>query len=132
MNVQNTTPNQHTNEDEIDLFELFMALWKGKWIIIATTFAFALSSVIYALSQPNIYRSEALLAPVEESGGLKMSGQLGGLAALAGVNLGGGGGSKVGLALEILKSREFLGRFIVKHELKPALMAVDSWNSESK
>jgi len=50
---------------------------------------------------------------------------------LAGVNLGGGGGSKVGLALEILKSREFLGRFIVKHELKPALMAVDSWNSES-
>lgn len=118
-------------DDEIDLVELFMALWKGKWIIIATTFVFAVGSVMYAISQPNIYRSEALLAPVEESGGMKIPGQLGGLAALAGVNLGSGGGSKVGLALEILKSREFLGRFIVKHELKPALMAVDSWNSES-
>src|SRR5690554_5721805 len=127
----NSQPQSAMHDDEIDLIEVFKTLWQGKWIIIATTFVFAVGSVMYALSQPNIYRSEALLAPVEESGGLKMSGQLGGLAALAGVNLGGGGGSKVGLALEILKSREFLGRFIVKHELKPALMAVDSWNSES-
>src|SRR5690554_656345 len=77
--IQRNSQAQSTiNDDEIDLFELFMTLWKGKWIIIATTFVFAVGSVMYALSQPNIYRSEALLAPVAESGGLKMSGQLGG------------------------------------------------------
>ncbi|MEP7893073.1 Wzz/FepE/Etk N-terminal domain-containing protein, partial [Vibrio parahaemolyticus] len=31
-------PNPQQGGDEIDLRELFKALWKGKWIIIATTF----------------------------------------------------------------------------------------------
>lgn len=127
----NSQPQSAMHDDEIDLIEVVKTLWQGKWIIIATTFVFAVGSVLYALSQPNIYRSEALLAPVEESGGMKIPGQLGGLAALAGVNLGGGGGGdKVALALEILKSREFLGRFIEKHHLKVAIMAVESWDAE--
>ncbi|MGE6286816.1 Wzz/FepE/Etk N-terminal domain-containing protein [Aeromonas media] len=32
-------------DDEIDLSELFIALWKGKWIIIATIFIFAVGAV---------------------------------------------------------------------------------------
>ncbi|HGE6125628.1 TPA: Wzz/FepE/Etk N-terminal domain-containing protein, partial [Vibrio cholerae] len=71
-------------DDEIDLRELFIALWKGKWVIIATTFVFAVGSVLFALSQPNIYKADTLLAPAESSGGgglAKMAGQLGGLAA---------------------------------------------------
>ncbi|RTE86074.1 MULTISPECIES: Wzz/FepE/Etk N-terminal domain-containing protein [Gammaproteobacteria] len=119
---------QQRYEDEIDLKELFIALWKGKWIIIAVTFVFAVGSVMYAINQPNIYRSEALLAPVEDSGGMNIPGQLGGLAALAGVNLGGSGGGKVALALEVLKSREFLGRFIEKYDLKAPIMAAENWN----
>ncbi len=75
-------PNpQQPIDDEIDLRELLGALWKGKWIIIATTFVFAAGAVLYALSLPNIYKSDALLAPAESSngGGLsKMAGQLGG------------------------------------------------------
>ncbi|RFD50841.1 Wzz/FepE/Etk N-terminal domain-containing protein, partial [Vibrio parahaemolyticus] len=31
-------PQQQSKDDEIDLRELFAALWKGKWIIIVTTF----------------------------------------------------------------------------------------------
>ncbi|MEP7970871.1 Wzz/FepE/Etk N-terminal domain-containing protein, partial [Vibrio parahaemolyticus] len=38
-------PNPQQGGDEIDLRELFKALWKGKWIIIATTFIFAIGSV---------------------------------------------------------------------------------------
>ncbi|WP_256931973.1 Wzz/FepE/Etk N-terminal domain-containing protein, partial [Vibrio parahaemolyticus] len=63
--------------------------WKGKWIIVVATFIFAIGSVLYSLSLPDIYKSDALLAPAESSngGGLsKMASQLGGLAALAGVN----------------------------------------------
>jgi len=60
--------SQTVADDEIDLRELFLALWKGKWIIIAITFVFALGSVLYTLSLPNIYKADALLAPAESSG----------------------------------------------------------------
>jgi uncharacterized protein involved in exopolysaccharide biosynthesis len=122
--------SQQNADDEIDLRELISAIWQGKWIIIVTTFVFALVGVFYALSLPNIYKSDVLLAPVVESSGLNIPGQLGGLAALAGVNLG-SGGEKTGLALEILKSREFIGRFIEKYDLFVPIMAADGWNRGS-
>lgn len=119
---------QQPADDEIDLRELFAAIWQGKWIIIVTTTLFAVAAVFYALSLPNIYKSEALLAPVSEEAGLKIPGQLGGLAALAGVNLGGGGADKTAMAMEIIKSREFLGRFIQKHDLFIPVMAAEGWS----
>lgn len=124
-------PNPHHGDDEIDLRELFKALWKGKWIIIATTFVFAVGAVLYALSLPNIYKADALLAPAESSngGGLsKMAGQLGGLAALAGVNLGAGESSQTDLAVQVMKSRQFVEAFINKHNLLVPLMAATDWD----
>jgi uncharacterized protein involved in exopolysaccharide biosynthesis len=119
------------DSDEIDLRELFSAIWAGKWIIIATTLLFSVAAVFYALSLPNVYKSEVTLAPAGESGGLNIPGQLGGLAALAGVNLGGKGGDKTALALEILKSREFLGRFIEENDLYVPIMAAKGWDRAS-
>lgn len=124
----NQEQKQHLADDEIDLAELFRTIWVGKWLIAGITAVFAVGSVLYALSLPNIYKSEVLLAPVEESGGLKIPGQLSGLAALAGVNLGGGGGSKTELAIEVLKSREFLGRFIETYDLLVPIMAAKGWD----
>lgn len=124
-------PNLQHGNDEIDLRELFKALWKGKWIIIATTFVFAVGAVLYALSLPNIYKADALLAPAESSngGGLsKMAGQLGGLAALAGVNLGAGESSQTDLAVQVMKSRQFVEAFINKHDLLVPLMAAKDWD----
>ncbi|HDM8158349.1 Wzz/FepE/Etk N-terminal domain-containing protein [Vibrio harveyi] len=120
-----------SKDDEIDLRELFNALWKGKWIIIVTTFVFAVGAILYALSLPNIYKSDALLAPAESSngGGLsKMAGQLGGLAALAGVNLGAGESSQTDLAVQVMKSRQFVEAFINKHDLLVPLMAAKDWD----
>lgn len=129
MSEQLTQPNSQVADDEIDLRELFRALWQGKWIIIVTTLLFSVAAVFYALSLPNVYKSEVTLAPVAEDAGLKIPGQLGGLAALAGVNLGGlGGGDKTGLAMEILKSREFIGRFIEQNDLYLPIMAAEGWN----
>lgn len=129
MSEQLTQPNSQVADDEIDLRELFKALWQGKWIIIVTTLLFSVAAVFYALSLPNVYKSEVTLAPVAEDAGLKIPGQLGGLAALAGVNLGGlGGGDKTGLAMEILKSREFIGRFIEQNDLYLPIMAAEGWN----
>ncbi|WP_282249860.1 Wzz/FepE/Etk N-terminal domain-containing protein [Vibrio campbellii] len=117
--------------DEIDLREFLKALWKGKWIIIVTTFLFAAGSVLYALNLPNIYKADALLAPAESSsgGGLsKMAGQLGGLAALAGVNLGGSDTSQTDLAVQVMKSRQFIEMFISKRDLLIPVMAAKDWD----
>jgi uncharacterized protein involved in exopolysaccharide biosynthesis len=120
--------------DEIDLSDLLAVIWQGKWKVVAITALFAVVSVIYAITQPNIYKSEALLAPAEQeqSGGLAgLAGQFGGLASLAGVNLSGNSSNKAQLAIEVLKSRQFTSEFIQKHNILLDLMAAESWNMEA-
>jgi len=119
-------------DDEIDLRELFTAIWQGKWIIVIITALFASASVYYAVNLPNIYKSEALLAPAEQDKAGGLVGQLGGLASLAGVNLGANGNvDKTQLAIEILRSRKFSREFINKYDILPDLMAAKTWNSET-
>jgi uncharacterized protein involved in exopolysaccharide biosynthesis len=56
--------------------------------------------------------------------------QYGGLASLAGVSLpGGGGANQSGYALELMKSRKFIGGFVERHDILPELMAVESWDT---
>lgn len=126
-----SNPTTSPADDEIDLRELFTILWEGKWIIIAITFVFAVGSVLYALSLPNTYKADVLLAPSENSNGgslSQMAGQFGGLAALAGVNLGSPESSQADLAMKVIKSRQFLDKFITENELLVPLMAVKGWD----
>jgi len=121
-------------DDEIDLKELVMVLWGGKWLISVVTSLAAAVSVVFALSLPNIYTASALLAPAESSGdgfsGLMR--QYGGLASLAGVSLPGGEeGSRAQLGMQLMKSRAFIGEFVERHDILPELMAVESWDRES-
>lgn len=120
-----------TPSDEVDLKALFIYLWNKKLIISLITFIFAVSSVVIALNLPNIYQAEALLAPAEDdknSGLASLAGQFGGLANLAGINVGGAGNKEVKLALEVLKSRKFSSQFIEKHDVLKELMATESWD----
>ena len=129
----NQTPDpQNYPADEIDLRELFATLWRGKWIIILVTTVFAVVGVFYALSQPNIYQSSVLLAPAQDEGGAGVSGQLGGLASLAGTSLGGGGSNQTVIAKAVLQSRAFLTDFIHRHDLVIPLMATEGWDIENE
>ncbi|GGE57803.1 LPS biosynthesis protein [Streptosporangium jomthongense] len=122
-----TTPRYA--DDEIELRELFATLWRGKWIIILFTIVFAAAGLFYALSKPNIYQASVLLAPVQDEGGAGgISGQLGGLASLAGINLGGGSTNQTIMAKEVLQSRAFLTDFIHRHNLMVPLMAAEAWD----
>jgi len=119
-------------EDEIDLRELWQVIWSGKWTIILVTFLFAAASVSYAILQPNQYKSEVLLSPSSSSGGGGL-GQMAGLAAMAGFNIGGGGGEvdKSQLALATLQSRDFLTKFINRHQLTVPIFAGKKWDINS-
>ena len=132
LNQANTPVQNNIADDEIDLRELFTAIWQGKWIIVIITALFASASVYYAVNLPNIYKSEALLAPAEQDKTSGLVGQFGGLASLAGVNLGANGNvDKTQLAIEILRSRKFSREFINKYDILPDLMAAKTWNSET-
>ena len=126
--------DQASMDAEIDLKELFMVLWSGKWLISAITAVAAASSVAIALMLPNIYTANALLAPAEQSGGgmSALMQQYGGLASLAGVSLPGGeAGSRSQLGMQMMKSRAFVGDFVKRRDILPELMAVKSWDAGS-
>ena len=132
---QNIQYTNNTNDDEIDLAELWRAIWAGKLLIIIITAVFAVSAVFYALAQPNIYKASAILSPASSEGGAGglagLAGQFGGLASLAGINLGGSSGDKTALALEVIKSRSFIENFISTHQLLVPLMAAKGWNVQT-
>ncbi|MDI9244988.1 Wzz/FepE/Etk N-terminal domain-containing protein [Marinobacter sp. CHS3-4] len=126
--VYDSKPNPN---EIVNLRELFATLWRGKWIIIATTFTFAVGGVFYALSKPDVYQASVLLAPTQDEGRRNIGGQLGGLASLAGINIGNAGANQTVMAKEVLLSRSFLTNYIHRHELMVPLMATEAWDSES-
>jgi len=131
--VQNNIQNDTQYDDEIDLRELFGALWAGSRKIIAITAVFAFVSVIYALSLSDQYKATVLLAPAHSdssdlSGAL---GQLGGLASLAGVDISGGDSSEAQMAQEIMKSWSFIDVFIAENNISVEVYAAEGWSRGS-
>lgn len=128
-------PNSFQSDDEIDLKELWNAIWTGKWLIVGITSVFAVASVLYALSLPNEYKSTVLLAPASSSSSSslgKLAGQFGGLASLAGINLGGGGAEdKSIIAMEIVKTWGFLESFIKDNQIEVEVFAAEGWTRTS-
>ncbi|HHK60459.1 MAG TPA: hypothetical protein ENJ73_01865 [Desulfobacterales bacterium] len=117
-------------EDEIDLLELWGVVWSGRWLIAGLTFLATAAAVLVSLYVlPVIYRSEAVLAPVE-----KEQGGIGALSGLVGslplpISLPGGGKSEHILAF--LNSRTLRERLIAKYDLLPVLYK-DIWDAERK
>jgi chain length determinant protein (polysaccharide antigen chain regulator) len=61
--TQNVQYAQPFEDDNIDLYELWITLWNKKWIVIGMTAVAALGSVVFALLQQPVYKAEALLLP---------------------------------------------------------------------
>lgn len=115
-------------DDRISLRQIWETLLRGKGIVIAVTVFFALASVAYALLATEIYRAEVLLVPAKEQSSPLISGQLGGLAAMAGVDIGDGNGVE---AMAVLKSRKFARDLIQDLDLLPVLFESE-WDAEGK
>ena len=103
-------------EDEIDLLELFNVIWINRYkIIIFTSIVFVLS-IVYSMSLPNIYQSKTILIPQGES---KSSvSQFSGIAALAGIDIGGDSGVSIDEQLKIIKDDyAFMKKLVIKHKI---------------
>ena len=131
--MQNDTQAPQPYDDEIDLRELFSVLWAGKILIVAITAVFALVSVGYALSLANQYKASAVVSPAQSGGSSlgAMAGQLGGLASLAGINIGSGESNETQEAMEIMQSWGFMEAFIQTHDLQVPIYAAIGWDKGS-
>lgn len=130
------TPNDAPEEyadDEIDLFQIWARLVENKWIVITTTLLGLLVATALAFIMTPKYEAKLVASSAEESkssGGIgALGGQLGGLAELAGVSLGGGGNKDAALAY--LKSRVFIEGFIKENGLMEILYA-KQWDATNK
>ena len=126
--------SQKQYEDEIDLRELFSTLWKGKWIIASVTTVFSLIAVVVMLMTPDQYRSTVVLVPAHNGSSSMMAGlssKLTGLASLAGVNVGSGGGDESQVAIEIMKSWGFVDKFIKEQGIEVEIFAATKWDADT-
>jgi len=84
------------HEDEIDLIALAKTLWEGRRTVIKTTLIFMVLGLFIAIFSAKEYTASTTMVPQSAEGGSKLGGSLGGLAAMAGINLGSmGGGSTI-------------------------------------
>ena len=125
------TTNQTVNDDEIDLLELLRVLFNHKFSILLFTLVFGVGAFVIAITTPNTYQADILVSSSEGGGvGSSLASQYGGLAAIAGIDLG-SGDTGLESALALLKSRKFIISFINEENLKPVLFP-DAWDPEAK
>lgn len=124
-------PPEPPADDEISLLDLWRVLVSYKWLILGMTLLTTAIAAVIAFTLPPVYRAEVTLAPVapEQGNGLSaLAGDLGGIASLAGINVG-SGTSSADKAIAVLKSRVFTDAFIKDEQLLPVLFS-DIWDAK--
>lgn len=84
--IADSAANMGSQEQEIDLIELAERLWQARWWLLKLGGVGAVIGLVIAFSLPKEYGTTVKLAPETEDVSRKMS-SLGGLAAMAGINL---------------------------------------------
>ncbi|WP_412499492.1 polysaccharide biosynthesis tyrosine autokinase [Vibrio furnissii] len=110
MTTQHSKAATENQSDEIDLGKLFGILIDAKWLIIATTFIFAVVGVVFAILSTPIYKADALIQIEQKSSGgiSSLVGDMGELFASE---------SSATTEIEIIKSRMILGDTVDKFNL---------------
>ncbi len=124
--------NENNFDENIDLKEAFQILVKNKFFLLKFTSSLVLVSLVLAIFLPNVYKSTALLAPVQEDvGGMPNLSQYSGLANLAGISLPDEISDKSLEAIERIKSYEFFSTYFLGNISIENLMAVKRWDLKS-
>lgn len=116
--------SQGDSSGEIDFQELGREIYRNRLTIVAVVALLALASGLYAGFASKWYRAEVLLAPVEDSMSASVGASLGGLATLAGINVGHSASYK---AVAVLESRDFAREFIEENGLLYVFFS-DQWD----
>jgi uncharacterized protein involved in exopolysaccharide biosynthesis len=131
--METVTNSVGTHSEDLSLYGLF-SLFLKNWLTLSLCgFSAAIIALVWAIQQPNVFKAETLLMPVtSDKGGLgALAGNLGGLASMAGIGLGDSSNDNTKLALQLVKSRAFIGEFIQENDLLAPVMAADGWDLQT-
>ncbi len=114
---------QESNEPDINLLDLMIALGQEKWTLIVVTFLAALFGVVVSLNTPPTYVSRTSIMPSQQSGGggsgLASLGSLSGLAGLGAIsNLAGGIKTSDEMYIALMRSQSVQSALIEQLKLK--------------
>ena len=111
MTDKTATSRNASDNDEIDLGQLFGLLLDGKWTIALTTFLFALFGIAFALLSTPIYQADALIQVEQKSSG--------GFSAIMSESLGDmfASESTADAEIQLIESRMILGGTVDKFNL---------------
>ncbi len=129
-------PSPEPHDGGVSLREFLLFAWKYRWLAVVSGLILAGGALLAAVLITPKYTASVVLLPVSNRnsslglGGLAggMS-QLGGLASLVGINIGGTGGQREE-ALATLQSRILTDQYIVAHDLLPILYS-NKWNGKT-
>ena len=128
MTNQINQNNIEYHDNEIDLKELFLVIWRKKILIGSITSLAAIFSVLYALNLPNIYTSQSLIAPSNSEDSLSSKlGNFSSLGSIAGISLPTGTASKSQEGIERIKSYEFFSTYLLPNMKLENIMAATEW-----
>jgi uncharacterized protein involved in exopolysaccharide biosynthesis len=85
--MTDNTPSPSTSEDEIDLRDLILPFWKARKQILTNAIIFAIFGGIIGFLTPATYTASSTFLPQTSQAVGGLSGSLGGLASLAGIDL---------------------------------------------
>jgi uncharacterized protein involved in exopolysaccharide biosynthesis len=108
--------------DDFGLGALISVIWQRKLLVAGITLLGAVGFAIAALTAREVFRAEVVIAVSEDEGlggTASLMGRIGGLASLAGVNIGEGARDRESKAL--LRSRRLAEAFIQRYNLLPVL-----------
>ena len=129
---KNTSNDSSIYENEVDLLELSLSLWKKRNLIIMITAVCAVFSILYSLSLPNIYTSKSLLMPVQQanslSKGISSISAISSFTRIPSLDM---SVSKSQEGVERIQSFEFFSNFILPNINLENLMAVKKWNKNN-
>jgi len=117
MNQENSLNSEYIEEDEIDFWELWQTIKNGQKVIALVVLLVVSLAFVYALKIPNVYTSKSILIPASKGSGPSLGG-LGGLAAMAGISIGGGGSMTPDVAFNaLLHNYTFMKEFVIKDSI---------------
>tara|TARA_B100000787_G_C16156151_1_gene279037 strand:+ start:289 stop:1215 length:927 start_codon:yes stop_codon:yes gene_type:complete len=122
--------NQNSNfsDDELDLKEVFLAIWSKKLLITGITTLAAIISIFYALSLPNLYTSTALLSPSDDTDELSSTlSSYSSIAGMAGITIPGQGATQSSEAIRRIQSLDFFSNHFLPNIKLENLFAVNEW-----
>jgi LPS O-antigen subunit length determinant protein (WzzB/FepE family) len=122
------TETGDTSLPQISLLAIWRFLWLNVYLIGFCFLACAAAATAVSYLVTPRYRADVSFAPITDAPNFgQIAGELGSLAAIAGINV--GGSRKSEEALEYLRSRGFTAAFIQSHSLLPILYA-SKWDAQ--